>query len=198
MTKKALSDLSVDGARPKRRLWKRNLALGIVAAAILSTAYAISANDPSPYALDAITISAAGGVSSSASYSNFLTSGQAVIGKASSESYSTELGFFVETEFPTAIGDDIATLPMAYALRQNYPNPFNPSTTIQFDLPQQSHVTLTIINVQGKRVHTLVSEERAAGVHREVFDASRLASGVYWYHIQAGSFTQSKKLVLLK
>jgi hypothetical protein len=90
------------------------------------------------------------------------------------------------------------TMPTAYALTQNYPNPFNPSTTIKFELPKTSHVTLTVYDILGRQVSALVNERRDAGVHEVKFEAAGLASGVYFYRIQAGEFVATKKLLLMK
>jgi photosystem II stability/assembly factor-like uncharacterized protein len=93
--------------------------------------------------------------------------------------------------------DDKADVPMQIVLSQNYPNPFNPSTTIKYELPTRSHVTLTVFNTLGQQVATLVEGEMEAGFHQAVFDASGLASGVYLYRLQAGSFVETRKLVLV-
>jgi flagellar hook assembly protein FlgD len=89
-------------------------------------------------------------------------------------------------------------LPSSFALEQNYPNPFNPSTTINFSMPEASRVTVKVYNVMGQLVSTLVNREMNAGRHSVNFDASRLASGVYLYRIQAGSFTATRKMNLIK
>jgi photosystem II stability/assembly factor-like uncharacterized protein len=89
-------------------------------------------------------------------------------------------------------------LPTRFALEQNYPNPFNPSTTIRYGLPQRSQVTLAVFNMLGQLVTSLVSGEVEAGNHEVQFDASGLASGVYFYRIQAGTFTHTKKLCVIK
>ncbi|MDW8436493.1 MAG: T9SS type A sorting domain-containing protein [Chloroherpetonaceae bacterium] len=86
----------------------------------------------------------------------------------------------------------------AYELEQNYPNPFNPSTTIRFAIPQQSDVKLEVFNVLGQKVATLVNERLAAGTYSKVFDAANLASGVYFYRLQAGDFVKTMKMMLVK
>ena len=89
-------------------------------------------------------------------------------------------------------------IPIEFRLNQNYPNPFNPSTTIQFSLPQASHVTLEVVNTLGERVGVLASEDLNAGTYNYSWDASNLPSGIYFYRIQAGSFVDTKKMILLR
>ena len=88
--------------------------------------------------------------------------------------------------------------PTEYNLAQNYPNPFNPTTTIQFSIPQRSNVVLKVYDVLGTEVKTLVNEEKEQGVYTINFDASQLASGIYLYKLQAGSFVETKKMLMLK
>ena len=88
--------------------------------------------------------------------------------------------------------------PVSSQLFQNYPNPFNPTTTIQYALPHRSRVTLTVFNTLGQQVATLVNGEVEAGYHEAQFDGSGLASGVYFYRLQAGSFVETKKLLLVR
>jgi photosystem II stability/assembly factor-like uncharacterized protein len=90
------------------------------------------------------------------------------------------------------------TAPSDFALSQNYPNPFNPTTTIRFELPKESHVTLRIYNMLGQQVMNVVDDRRAAGKYELRIDASHLASGVYFYRLLAGDFSSMKKLILLK
>ncbi len=85
-----------------------------------------------------------------------------------------------------------------YSLNQNYPNPFNPTTTIEFSIPNAEKVTLKVYDILGKQIASLVNEEKPAGSYSVQFNASRLASGVYFYRIEAGKFLQTKKLILLK
>jgi hypothetical protein len=88
--------------------------------------------------------------------------------------------------------------PRAFLLEQNFPNPFNPSTTIRYSLGRAAHVKLVIFSILGQQVATLVNETQESGYHAVKFDGSRLATGVYFYRIQAESFVQTKKFLLLK
>jgi len=108
----------------------------------------------------------------------------------------------------TTISDDARSrvtgeaLPTDYALYQNYPNPFNPSTTVRFDLPQTSRVKFEVFNILGKTVYEY-SRFYRAGTHEIVWpgkdnNGTRVASGVYYYRIEAGSFGQARKMILLK
>jgi len=97
----------------------------------------------------------------------------------------------------TTVTHDIA-LPYQYKLYQNYPNPFNPVTEIRFDLKEAGQTKLTIYNIQGRQVVELLSQKLSAGFHSLRFDASKLSTGVYFYRIESGSFTDVKKMVLVK
>jgi hypothetical protein len=81
---------------------------------------------------------------------------------------------------------------------QNYPNPFNPATTISYQLPESGPVALMVFDVLGRVVRTLVNQEQPAGRHTVTFDASDLASGVYFYRMQAAGFAQTMRLLLLR
>jgi hypothetical protein len=94
-------------------------------------------------------------------------------------------------------------LPESFTLHQNYPNPFNPTTTISYDLPEQSQVTLGIYDLLGKRIKTLVNQSQDAGNKTTFWDGTdnlgrQVSAGVYLYQIQAGEFTQTRKMLLLK
>ena len=88
--------------------------------------------------------------------------------------------------------------PNEFALIQNYPNPLNPNTTIKYEIPGLSFVTLKIYDVLGSEITTLVNEEKSIGTHTIEFDASNLPSGIYFYQLQTPNFTQTKKMILLK
>jgi hypothetical protein len=88
--------------------------------------------------------------------------------------------------------------PYTYSLSQNYPNPFNPSTTISWQLKNDGFVTLKVYDQLGKEVATLVNEEKPAGSYEIEFNASSLASGVYYYRISSGNFVDTKKMILMK
>ncbi len=98
----------------------------------------------------------------------------------------------------TGIEGDKAEIPKAFRLYQAYPNPFNPTTTIMYDLPKKSHVTLAIYDVLGREVRSLVGEDKPPGTYRLVFDATALPSGVYFYRLTAGTFSQTERFVLIK
>jgi hypothetical protein len=89
-------------------------------------------------------------------------------------------------------------LPKEFALSQNFPNPFNPSTTIKYDLPLDTRVSLKVFNILGQEVATLVNEEQKAGYRSAEWNAGNVASGVYFYRLEAGHFTQVRKMLLTK
>ena len=92
----------------------------------------------------------------------------------------------------------VNTLPKEFSLSQNYPNPFNPSTNIEFSLPEQSIVRLTIFNMLGQKVATLANERKEAGVYTVNWNASSVASGVYFYRLNVGNKVFTKRMMLIK
>jgi hypothetical protein len=88
--------------------------------------------------------------------------------------------------------------PVTFALQQNYPNPFNPQTNIQFSLAKSGHVRLSVYNVRGQEVAVLVDENRTQGFHQEVFDASALSSGIYFYRLNTEQGILTKKMMVIK
>jgi len=89
-------------------------------------------------------------------------------------------------------------IPETFILKQNYPNPFNPSTQIKFGLPKPGQVSLEIFNAVGQKIMTLINSEKAAGYHTINFDGSRLASGTYYYRLNAENFQQVRKMILVR
>lgn len=89
-------------------------------------------------------------------------------------------------------------LPKSFELLQNYPNPFNPSTIISFNLPQKSFVSLKVYDLLGREIESLVSEELPAGNYKRQWNPAKLPTGVYFYQLEAGSFTETKKLIFLR
>jgi hypothetical protein len=100
--------------------------------------------------------------------------------------------------YKNTIENEDTGLPAQFSLLQNYPNPFNPSTQIQYVLPEASLVTLEVLNSVGQKVTELVNTQKPAGHHTATFDASGLSSGVYLYKLTTPSFTQTKKMLLVK
>jgi hypothetical protein len=101
-------------------------------------------------------------------------------------------------EMITSVEGLSTDLPTHFSLDQNYPNPFNPSTTVSFSLPSKSFVSLKVFAALGREVSILVSEELPAGKYARQWNAMGLPSGVYFYRIVAGSWTETKKLLLLR
>lgn len=107
-------------------------------------------------------------------------------------------GFLRFYDVITSVEQISDNIPEGFHLRQNYPNPFNPRTTIEFELPQRSFIKLTVLNILGQELETLVAEELSAGVHRTTWDAARFPSGIYFYRVEAKNFTATKKMLLVK
>ena len=121
-------------------------------------------------------------------------------GYAEDFEFTVPEGVFLDVEGGMyALGSAEATaLPEKFALLQNFPNPFNPVTTIAYDLPQASEVTLTLYTVTGQKVKVLVDGHQEAGHHTIRFDGSGFANGVYLYRLEAGSFVETRRMVLIR
>lgn len=98
----------------------------------------------------------------------------------------------------TIVSTDIDNIPLVYALNQNFPNPFNPTTQITYSIVDQTHVTLEVFDILGRRVSMLVNESKSPGRYQISFDASRMSSGVYIYRLTAGDFTSTRQMMLVK
>ena len=98
----------------------------------------------------------------------------------------------------TAVSQNKSGVPKRFGVSQNYPNPFNPTTIINFQLPMSSFVTLKVYDILGREVKVLVNEKLKAGTYTVTFNADKLSSGIYFYRLHAGSFTETKRLLLLR
>ncbi|HAL57866.1 MAG TPA: hypothetical protein DCP63_15735 [Bacteroidetes bacterium] len=112
-------------------------------------------------------------------------------------------GFVNENTSSALAVAEVAMIPTEFALQQNYPNPFNPSTTIKYQIPQDHQVNLVIYNLQGQKIRTLVAEQQKAGFYSVQWDGrndvgQNVATGMYLYRVQAGSFVASHKMLLIK
>jgi hypothetical protein len=105
---------------------------------------------------------------------------------------------FDSYDITTGIDDESGAKSLTYKLMQNYPNPFNPQTNIQFQIPKDGHVTISVYNTLGQRVETLFDENIRSGMHNVTFDAAKFTSGIYFYKIKARDFTKVRKMMLLK
>jgi hypothetical protein len=104
----------------------------------------------------------------------------------------------LQLDIITTVSKPEINVPTTYSLEQNHPNPFNPVTIINYQLPMSNDVELSIFNVLGQIVATLVSDKKQAGYHKVMWDASGFASGIYYYQLMAGDYQQVKKMILLK
>ncbi|MEN8230875.1 MAG: T9SS type A sorting domain-containing protein, partial [Bacteroidota bacterium] len=102
------------------------------------------------------------------------------------------------SEITTGIERGKENVTAAFSLEQNYPNPFNPATTISFSIPRNAYVSLKVFNNLGEEVRTLINEVKPCGVYQIEFDASILPGGVYFYRLQSGDLSETKKLILLR
>ncbi|MCH8012881.1 MAG: T9SS type A sorting domain-containing protein [Candidatus Marinimicrobia bacterium] len=105
---------------------------------------------------------------------------------------------FAFDELTSVGGEEVVYAPKIFLLSQNYPNPFNAITTIQYQLPASSEVLLMIYNIRGQEVLRLVESEQPAGYHQITWNATNVASGMYFYRLQAGDFVQTRKMILLR
>ncbi|MBI3572668.1 MAG: T9SS type A sorting domain-containing protein [Candidatus Kerfeldbacteria bacterium] len=144
----------------------------------------------------------AGATVSGGSITNSFTLGQPFVGSVSGGGMAMTIGFW--GSHPGVVGVEEAPLPVRFALGQNTPNPFDRRTTIRFDIPkgQAVPVTLAIYNVSGRCIATLVDGSKPSGFYRITWDRRAdnnqfVASGLYFYRLDAGSFTQTRKLLVL-
>ncbi len=121
-------------------------------------------------------------------------------GNVASAKYSyrlKQIDFDGSTKYSKTVEVEVNTISQ-FSLAQNYPNPFNPTTVISFTIPKESNVKLSVFNVLGEKVATLINEVKNSGTYKINFNGSNLASGIYVYRLEAGGFTSSKKMLLIK
>jgi hypothetical protein len=118
--------------------------------------------------------------------------------KAQSAAEYATINDWLTNGISTAVERSQSTVPSKYALSQNYPNPFNPTTKVDYSIPHRGFVTLAVYNLLGEKVATLFEGERQPGTYSAFFNAASLSSGVYFYRLESGSVSISKKLLLMK
>ena len=122
-----------------------------------------------------------------------------IVGVTDDDSSSIEIDELWYNERPAGLGiSDEAPIASRYELGQNYPNPFNPTTHIRFNIPETANAKLTVFNVMGEEVATLVNGVMQAGGHTVSWNAASMPTGVYFYQLESGNFSQTKKLLLVK
>lgn len=167
----------------------------LVAIAILSLAAAAFGQ----YQIPQSVVGSGGGMTSGGSWEMLGTVGQPAIGIASNAAYTNEIGFWYQPGWIlTGVPESGELVPSVFSLEQNQPNPFNPVTTLRFAVPEQSRVTIRLYNVTGREVRTIVNEDLDPGYHTRTLSCTGLPSGVYFCRMEAGRFSETIKLMLLK
>ncbi|MGB5530662.1 MAG: T9SS type A sorting domain-containing protein [Ignavibacteriaceae bacterium] len=108
-----------------------------------------------------------------------------------------EIGLATSPFEPVSV-EKVTIQPTEFLLLNNYPNPFNPSTKIKYSIPQTSNLVIKVFDILGNEIETLVNEEKPAGTYELTWNAVNLPSGVYFYQLKAGSFINTKKMVLIR
>jgi GH43 family beta-xylosidase len=126
--------------------------------------------------------------------------GESFIGKTVNATNQHNLGFWYvyKQSTVTDVEKEEEPIPTIFKLEQNYPNPFNPSTVIKFGVPEKSRVLVKVYDILGNEVTTLVNEDLDAGLYSREFNASGYSSGIYIYRMQAGTYINTKKMILVK
>ncbi len=197
----------------KRKYTYTTLLFGVWLVVCFGLAQADGSKQPDPRAsgtnqmqMDWLIISSGGEIGATgATFDVDYTLGQPVIDTSSSDNYRVSLGFWAGLPaFPNSVEElPSEQLPTGFSLQQNYPNPFNPSTIIEFTVPELANVRLTVYNLLGQEVMTLVDQEMSAGVYRAAWDGqdrsgTPVAGGVYFYRLETDEFAETRKMVLLK
>jgi hypothetical protein len=154
----------------------------------------------SQFKLVSSVVGAGAGLVANDSVRLYGTNGQPLTGVLQNGNFILRAGFWYQTRHVITDVERLpeTNLPSEFRLWRNYPNPFNPTTIISYALPKQSMVTLRIYDILGRAIKTLVQETQEPGNYRVRLDASDLSSGVYFYRLVAGSFVDTKKLLLLR
>lgn len=152
------------------------------------------------YNISGAVFGGGGGPASGGDFAITTTIGQPAAGTATGDELRVQSGFlyFSRTGMVTSAEQHAEDLPAEYRLDQNYPNPFNPSTTIAYALPEEAEVRLVVYDMLGRKVATLVDEQKSAGTYEVIFDAGRLASGVYLYRLSAGEELKTRTMTFVK
>jgi hypothetical protein len=159
--------------------------------------FSLAAVAGAEYQIAPSVVAAGGGSAAGGSYAVSGTIGQPATGVTSGSSNVAQIGFWYQ---PGWILTDVeeGIFPARFHLDQNYPNPFNPVTTLRFAVPEESRVVVKLYSVDGRMVRTLVDEDKEPGYHELTLNGATLPSGVYFCRMEAGSFSDMRKLVLLK
>lgn len=161
--------------------------------------FVIVASATAQYSIKNSTFSNGSAKTANAEYSLRSITGINITGKSENAIYISYSGYpLFSSSLITALNDPFSDMPGSFQLYQNYPNPFNPQTNIKFALPQAANVKISVYNVLGQHLQTLLDETRPAGFHIVNFDANRFSSGMYFYAIQAGAYQKVMKMMLVK
>jgi len=187
----------------------QSLVIGVAVVLFLFLSVVIESNSLAQmssdnYKLSTSVLSEGGRNASSANFKAITTIGQpSPIGNVAGYSYIGYYGFW-----QTILGQEVgikdrtanaaSNLPNVFSLAQNHPNPFNPITQVNYALPRDCNVKLSIYNILGQKMTTLVDGKQKAGYKTAPWDAGSLSSGIYFYRLQAGDFVETRKMVLLK
>jgi hypothetical protein len=168
-----------------------------VALAVVLVALFAAVQAGAQYQITESVIGSGGTNASGGSYQLLGTIGQAAIGVAAGGSYENQIGFWYMPGW-VLTGIEDGEQPLRTFFGQNFPNPFNPVTTLSYGLETAQHVTITIYDVSGREVRTLVDSDMEPGRYQATLDAAGLAGGVYFARMVAGDYVENKKLVLIK
>ncbi len=179
------------------------LALVLIISAAFSSVISSDVSAQSPYKVKTAVISSAGSPASGAGVKINSTFGQPSPIGIGTDTGTALYGGFWKSGWLSIITDSEVPDAVRNELFQNYPNPFNPTTTIKYSISQASSVQLVVYNVAGQRIRTLVNETKPAGTYAEVWDGKNdggrsVATGIYFYRLKAGGFSETRRMLLVK